>query len=157
MSNVVYSGLGDYDTATLSAVYNVYLPALSKGSYSFYTNKIYNLSSSAYPNVILLFMEIVGDDDISLSGTTTQPATEVTFSLAPNCIMKIDPACISLNTTQQMKVIVMHDDDRDTAFVQANYYNTWPTELGTYNDGKENAFFAPKKMGIGTMKPRPAN
>jgi len=153
MSHLVYSGEGTYDPDTLIATYNVYLPALTQGTYKFFTKKIYNFSCNDYPNTIMLFMAVLNGSNEGYKGSTNQAGTPVSFSLAATFLENIDSSCTPLSFSQDINVILMHDDDKDLVFAGLNYYNTTPPppEEDVVNGGLENAGFKPKKAGFGTL------
>lgn len=160
MPNAVYSGKGSYDPDTLEALYDIYLPSLNKGTFNFHTNSIYNFSSTAYPNTILIFMDVADGPNSDFSGSTTEPATNLSFNLKPSGITDIDSTCIPLITNADINVIFMHDDDLDTTYASANLYNTpLPLPAPGNNDKGENknklesVAFMPKRFGSGTLKP----
>ena len=177
MPNEVYSGEGTYSMTSLTAAYRVYLPVPTAGTYGFYTTKIYNFSCPAYPNTILLFMKVNNGPNNALTGTTSQPATTVMFSLQPNFIENIDASCIPLNKTADIKVILMHDDSNDLAYAKATLYCVVPpvstsvTSAGATTTKSKSAtvdksatevlqsnknidIIIPKKFKIGLLKPK---
>lgn len=159
MSKAVYTGEGNYNPDTFVATYNVYLPTLGpgEGTYKFHTNKVYNFSSSNYPNTVLIFMEVLNGSNGGFKGSTNDPATAVTFSVNQQNLTNIASTCTPITPTGNITVIIMHDDDQDDVFASLNYYDTAPpteSSVSDKNNGKLESPFMPKKSGRGILVPK---
>ncbi|MFP5436260.1 MAG: hypothetical protein ACLGH8_00555 [Bacteroidia bacterium] len=165
MPHAIYSGDGEYDGNSLLAVYNAYLPKLNTGVYEFNTGTVYNMSCSNYPNRILLFMRIKNAANYDLTTATYDGNTEETpnvlmFSLDSKFIEDIDGSCIPLNTTQDINVILFHDQYYDTEYVKDNIFcksgSVWETapEVEEEEEGalESPVIIVPKIGKIGGLK-----
>lgn len=156
MPNKVYSGTGQYYASTLMATYSAYLPTLPAGeSFEFNTGTIYNISSAAYPNQILIFMKVVNGNNVDLSGLTNNPPTVIPFSLQAS-VTDIDAACIALDFKEDIKVILFHDLYYDLKYVKKNIFKKDPyAALGVEpeeDNELESSAIIPKKGSLGTLK-----
>jgi len=142
MPHAIYSGEGEYDSESLLAVYNTYLPTPSDGTYEFKTGTIYNMSCVDYPNRILLFMRIKNAVNYNLTtatndGNTEDTPTIVIFSLENKFIEDINSACIALDTTKDIDVILFHDQYYDAQYVSDYLFCKGPAAFTVEPEGEE--------------------
>lgn len=170
MPHAIYSGEGTYDGTLLMAVYNAYLPDVSPNGYEFKTDIIYNLSCTDYPNTILMFMRVANATNTDLrnstaDGNTEEKATTILFSLEDKFIEDIDTtACIGLDPTKDINMILFHDVHYSTTYVKDNIFckapstcETAPLPIDDEEGGLESpVVLIPKvgKMGIIKLKPK---
>jgi hypothetical protein len=128
MPNAIYSGTGEYDSATLMAVYSAYLPKPDEGAvYEFRTGTIYNISCKAYPNRILIFMRVKdgANTDLSkltLDGNTSDTPTTIMFSLDSGFIEDVNDNCEKLELDKDIELILFHDQYYDISYVEKNLF-----------------------------------
>lgn len=117
----IYDGVGTFD-ADLKAEVSLLLPKLISGSYQYYTDKVYNFSfndGTKDHNVILIFMEIIGEADKDLShypGDMQEP-----FSFSLNELINI-PGSVALDPDKDVHLIIMHDDELDIDYAINSYF-----------------------------------
>lgn len=163
MPNAIYSGEGEYDGDSLLAVYNAYLPTPVDSVYEFKTGTVYNMSCEDYPNRILLFMRVKNAPNYDLStttndGNTNDAPTVVMFSLQKKFIVNINPACIPLDTTKDIDVILFHDQYYDNQYVSDNLFCKAPALYSVAPEQEEGegelespAVIIPKVGGKGRL------
>lgn len=123
MPHAIYSGEGEYNSATLMAVYKAYLPKEYDEKYEFKTDTIYNLSCKDYPNRILMFMRLVEVQNTDLTnytadGTTTDEPQTILFSLNSAFIQDISLDVEPLDFTKDISLVLFHDAYYDISYVK---------------------------------------
>lgn len=159
MSNRVYSGSGSHNKSTCAATYTIYLP--SANPYTFKVDKVYNFSTSANPNTILVFMKINGSEQRNLTGNTNDSQT-FSFNISDTYIGDVT-GCIPLDLRENLKVIVMHDDSYDANYAVDKLFNATAANLQLlvdtlqvveYVNTTTNAMAVrPRKAGLGISFP----
>ena len=165
MQHVIYSGTGTFDTHTYVVDYQIYLPALTTGTYEFATNKIFNMSCSQYPNTVLMFMRVVNGSNAGFTGCTEEPGTPVTFSISPSTLISVDTNCVPLDYSKLIYVIIMHDDSfnmpyaKEACYCKAPVISTCPKHTPTKTneisvDRIDGIYGAPRFKKYGKSTPR---
>lgn len=120
----VYYGSGSYNSS-LNASCSIFLPNLPSGSsYVYYTNNVYNFSynnGTTSENVVLIFMEMAGIPDADLTGEAYRSTMQTPFSFSLSNVINV-PGSVPLNTNNDIKLILMHDDGRDLSYAISQYF-----------------------------------
>ncbi|WP_159800271.1 hypothetical protein [Flavobacterium sp. MK4S-17] len=162
MFEIIYSGIGGYSLYSKKATYHTVLPNVPECVPDF--KNIYNFTKIGGPDFLVIEMSMSGvepDPNLTLYPdlrNISLKVTDIDFSSTSTDITEINRPTTreDLKLNSDILVMVMHDDEFDLEDMIKQYHDDISftgTDLKDFIDCIKGPGLAPRKFGLGTLRP----